>query len=72
MFQAYLDGVRGGEGTLVIRDMKACPYCRGDIKVLARAMKLDALTVHDGDGKVIAFSTPDDFLPVRQGGKRWR
>jgi hypothetical protein len=71
MFQAYEVGVRGGHGVLTIRGLKACPWCRGDVKTLARALRLESLTVHDADGTIVVFRTSQDMLPLRQGGKAW-
>jgi hypothetical protein len=71
MLQAFEAGIRGGQGVLTTRRLKACPWCRGDIKTLARAMRLESLTVHDADGTIIEFAEPSDFLPLRQGGKAW-
>ncbi len=71
MLQAYEAGMRGGRATLKITGIKCCPWCRGDIKTLARAMQLDSLVVYDGDGARIEFRSPLDLLPVRQGGLAW-
>jgi cytidine deaminase len=71
MFQAFTGGIRGGRGVLTIQGIKCCPWCRGDIKTLARAMQLDALIVHDANGAVIEFLSASDLLPIRQGGKPW-
>jgi cytidine deaminase len=71
MFQAYSAGIRGGHGVLAIDGMPCCPWCRGDIKTLARALQLETLTVRDADGSIMKFETPRDFLPIRQGGKAW-
>lgn len=72
MFQALTAGIRGGKGLLTIEGMICCPWCRGDIKTLARALQLESLIVHDADGSVIEFTRVGDFLPVRQGGKSWK
>ena len=53
MFQAYEAGLRGDHGVLVIQGMMACPYCKGDVKTLARSLQLDSLTVHDANGAII-------------------
>jgi hypothetical protein len=72
MLQAYDAGLRGGHGRLVIRGMRVCPWCKGDIKTIARHLELQSLTVVDDDGTIIEFGEPTDFLPVKQGGKAWR
>lgn len=71
MLQAYDEGIRGGHGLLRIDGIKVCPWCKGDLKVLARAMSLEGLTVYDADGTTIEFVQPQDFLPVKRGGKAW-
>jgi hypothetical protein len=71
MFQAYEEGLRGGHGQLTISGLIACPWCKGDVKTLARKLQLESLTVTDADGTVVRFESPADFLPVRQGGKTW-
>lgn len=71
MFQAYQQGLRGGHGSLVIAGIAACDYCKGDVKTMARALQLDSLTVQDADGCIVEFRSPQDLLPVNQGGKGW-
>jgi hypothetical protein len=71
MLQACDAGLRGGDGKLVVEGIKICPWCKGDIKTLARELRLQSLSVVDADGVRIEFLAPDDFRPIRQGGKAW-
>ncbi len=71
MYQAYERGIRGGHGVLTIRGLKCCPWCRGDVKTLARALGLQTLKVFDGDGTIVEFKEAYDLLPLREGGKAW-
>jgi hypothetical protein len=72
MLQAYDAGLRGGHGKLTVRGAMVCPWCKGDIKTMARHLRLESLTVLDDDGSVIEFKEPSQFLPIKQGGKAWR
>jgi hypothetical protein len=71
MLQAYDGGFRGGHGVLRVSGVRICPWCKGDIKTLARALQLESLTGFDADGTVIEFGQASDLLPVRHGGKTW-
>ena len=71
MFQAYEAGLRGGQGMLRVDGIVICPWCRGDIKTFARLLGLERLSVRDANGVMTEFEKPNDFLPVRQGGKAW-
>lgn len=71
MLQALDAGWRGGHGELVIEGILCCPWCRGDVKTLARLLGLDSLKVTDADGSVIEFRSQVELLPIRQGGKPW-
>lgn len=70
MMKAYDKGLRGGEATLTISGLPACPYCTGDVKTMARKLKLDKLTVNN-NGQTIAF-TKEDLKPIKDGGKGWK
>jgi hypothetical protein len=71
MFQAHQRGLRGGHGNLIIGGLVSCSYCKGDVKTMARALQLSSLTVREANGSVISFGSPQDLLPMAQGGKGW-
>jgi hypothetical protein len=71
MYQSYAAGHRGGKAVLKIEGLHACTQCRGDIKKMARLMELDELTVITPEG-TFNFRGPQDFLPVKEGGKPWQ
>jgi hypothetical protein len=71
MFQAYEAGLQGGEAVLTVEGIEVCPWCRGDIKTLARLLSLRRLTVRDASGSLTVFETPKNLLPVKLGGKAW-
>jgi hypothetical protein len=57
----------GGEGALFV----GISGCRSDIEAMAIPLQLEQLTVYTIDG-TFYFSGPEDFLPIRNGGKGWR
>uniref|UniRef100_UPI001FE17E23 RHS repeat-associated core domain-containing protein n=1 Tax=Chitinilyticum litopenaei TaxID=1121276 RepID=UPI001FE17E23 len=70
MSKAKDAGLSGGKGTLTITGKDACPYCKGDIKTMARTLGLDELTVHN-NGRTIKF-TKQELNTIKQGGKGWK
>ncbi len=71
MNKAKLDGVKGGDGILKVEGKVLCPYCKGDVKNMARIMELDSLTIHDADGKVHTF-VGDELKSIKEGGKGYK
>jgi hypothetical protein len=71
MDQSLKAGNTGGNGALKIKGLEKCPPCKGDIKAMARKLKLKKLTVYDADGKIYTF-VGDELLPISKGGKGWK
>ncbi len=73
MIQAKDAGIRGGAGRLEIEGMTVCaPYCRGDVKTMARSLDLDSLTVKDADDTIYNFPTRQSLQPIKDGGQGWK
>jgi len=70
MMKAHDAGVTGGHGVLTIDGLEACARCKGDIKTVARALKLDSLTVNN-NGKQITF-TGSELNKMKDRGKGWK
>ena len=64
-------GVKGGDGILEIKGKNICPYCKGDVKKLARQMDLNSLTIIDADGSIYKFDKKG-LLPVKEGGMGYK
>jgi hypothetical protein len=72
LYQSYMDGNRGGSGTLVITGKKSCKFCRQDIKKMAKMLNLDELIVLEEETKKITkFNEFKDFEIKKDGGKTW-
>jgi RHS repeat-associated protein len=61
----------GGHGTLTIKGKNACPYCKGDIKTLARQMNLDSLRIIDTDGTEYLFDKKG-LNTIKNGGMNYK
>jgi hypothetical protein len=73
MIQAKDAGISGGTGLLEIQGLNVCaPYCRGDVKSIARALGLESLTVKDADGTIYHFPTKQSLQPIKNGGQGWK
>jgi len=69
MTKAQNAGLSGGRGILTIEGQSACPYCKGDIKTMGRALNLDELVVNN-NGKSITFNR-EELNTIKKGGKGW-
>ena len=73
MIQAKDAGISGGDGLLEIQGMNVCaPFCRGDVKTMARSLGLESLRVKDADGTIYYFPTPQSLRSIRNGGQGWK
>ena len=68
MTKAKSAGFTGGTGVLVVRGENICPYCKGDVKTMARDLELKKLVIVDADGKVHSFEGSELNI-VKKGGK---
>jgi hypothetical protein len=72
MTQAYDTGVKGGHGVLKIDGpLNMCPYCKGDVKTMARKLNLDSLTIIDADGTKYFFDKKG-LNKIKDGGMGYK
>ena len=79
MANAYVEGIRGGQGTLLV-DTTAlsadviCGWCKTDIKTMARLQQLDQLTViHISRQGTTTYVFPGEGLrTIPEGGMSWK
>ena len=64
-------GASGGTGVLIVKGKNICPYCKGDVKNLARQMDLDSLKIIDADGTEYLFDKKG-LNTIKNGGMSYK
>ena len=59
------------QGTLIVKGKILCPYCKGDVKTLARQMNLNSLFIIDADGTEYLFDK-DGLEKIIDGGMNYK